>query len=143
MAQQRIDVVQSFPFSVDKLYAFLSDHEKLVAIFPAKIKRVRDGQNGVNGVGSVRRLTVAPGVSLEETVTKAEANQRIEYTITKGGWPVVNHQGVMQFSTDGTGSRLHYVITFDSALPGTGWLVRQALQTPIVAGLKKLAKRGL
>lgn len=143
MAQQRVDITQSFPFPVERLYAFLSDHEKLVAIFPLKITRVRDGQDSVNGVGSVRRLSPPAGPAIEETVTKAVANQTIEYTITKGGFPVRNHYGTMMFSADGTGSRLHYVITFDSAIPGTGWLIRKALETPIRAGLKKLAQRGL
>lgn len=143
MASQHIEVVQAFPFSVDKLYAFLSDHEKLVAIFPAKIKRVRDGQGSVNGVGSVRRLGLPGGLTLEETVTKAEENTLIEYTITKGGWPVKNHYGVMRFYPYEGGSRLHYTIDFDSALPGTGWVVKKALETPIRQGLKKLARQGL
>lgn len=143
MAQQRIEVVQAFPFSVDKLFAFLSDHEKLVAIFPAKIKRVRDGQGSVNGVGSVRRLNLAPGLALEETVTKVEPNELIEYTITKGGWPVKNHLGTMKFYPYEGGSRLHYTITLESALPGTGWIIKKALETPIRQGLKKLAKQGL
>lgn len=143
MAQQRIEVVQAFPFSVEKLYAFLSDHENLGVIFPAKIKRVRDGQGSLNGVGSVRRLNLAPGLALEETVTKTEENQLIEYTITKGGWPVKDHYGVMKFYPYEGGSRLHYTITLDSAVPGTGWIIKKALETPIRVGLKKLAKNGI
>ena len=37
---QRIEITKTFPFSVDKLFDFLSDHENLEVIFaPAKIKR--------------------------------------------------------------------------------------------------------
>lgn len=143
MAQQRIEVNQTFPFSVEKLYAFLSEHENLGAIFPARIKRIREGQDSPNGVGSVRKIIMAPGVSLEETVTKAEPNQLIEYTITKGGWPVKDHYGVMKFYPYEGGSRLHYTITLDSAVPGTGWIIKKALETPIRVGLKKLAKNGI
>ena len=143
MARQHIEILHSFPFSVDKLYSFLAVHENLSAIFPAKIKRVKDGQGHANGVGSTRRMTIAPGVVLEETVTKAETNELIEYTISKGGWPVKNHYGVMRFYSAENGCRLHYTIDFDSALPGTGWVVKKALEAPIRAGLKKLAARGL
>lgn len=144
MGKQRIEITQTFPFSVDKLFAYLSDHENLSVIFPARIKRVRDGVNGVNGVGSVRRLTLPGGlVSLEETVTKLEANKTIEYTITKGGWPLNDHLGVMRFSADGSGSRLDYTIDLGSAVPGAAALMKHALGTPIRQGLQKLAKRGL
>ncbi len=143
MAQQRIEVVQAFPFSVEKLYAFLSEHENLGAIFPAKIKRVRDGQGSVNGVGSVRKIIMAPGLALEETVTKAEPNQLIEYTITKGGWPINDHYGVMKFYPYEGGSRLHYTIDLGAALPGAAWVVKKALEGSIRSGLKKLAKDGI
>jgi len=93
MPANRVDIVQNFPFSVDKLYSYLSDHENLGLILPAKIRRIKDGKAGVNGVGSVRKLTLPGGVSLEETVTKAEKNKLIEYTITRGGFPVKNHLG--------------------------------------------------
>ena len=48
MAAQRIEIIQEFPFSVEKLFAFLSDHENLGVIFPLKITRIRDGQGSVN-----------------------------------------------------------------------------------------------
>ncbi|MEO6698833.1 MAG: SRPBCC family protein [Paraperlucidibaca sp.] len=143
MPAHRIEVVQNFPLSVDKLYAFLSDHEKLGVILSAKIRRIKDGQGSVNGVGSVRKLTLPIGVSLEETVTKAEKNKLIEYTITRGGFPVKNHLGIMRFSGDAKSAHLHYTIDFDSALPGTGWLIKLALGSSIRAGLKKLANKGL
>lgn len=143
-AKKQVDIVQTFPFPVEKLFAFLSDHENLQAIFPLKIRRVRDGQDSINGVGSTRRMT-APGglVSLEETNTRVEPNSVIEYTISKGGWPIRNHYGIMRFYPFEQGSRLHYSIHFDTAIPGAAALVAKGLELPIRAGLKKLAKRGL
>lgn len=140
---QRIDIVQTFPFSVEKLYTFLSEHENLGVIFPAKIKRVREGQGSPNGVGSVRKVMMAPGLALEETVIKAEANQLIEYTITKGGWPINSHLGVMRFYPHEQGARLHYTIDLGAAVPGVAWVVAKALDGSIRSGLKKLAKKGL
>ncbi|MEL0027757.1 MAG: SRPBCC family protein [Perlucidibaca sp.] len=143
MAKQRIEVIQSFPFSVEKLYGFLSEHENLGAIFPAKIKRIRDGQGAVNGVGSVRRIMMAPGVALEETVTKAEPNELIEYTITKGGWPINSHLGVMKFYEHERGSRLHYTIDLGATVPGAAWVLKNVLGGSIRSGLKKLAAKGV
>lgn len=140
---QRIEVIQDFPFPVERLYAFLSEHENLEAVFPAKVQRIRAGHDGANGVGSVRRINVAPGLVLEETVTKTEPNQLIEYTLTKGGWPINYHLGVMRFSSTTKGSCLHYTIDLGAALPGSAWLAKIALGGVIRNGLKKLASRNL
>ncbi len=144
MAAQRIDIVQDFPVSVERLFAFLSVHENLGKIFPLRIERIREGVDSPNGVGSTRRMS-APGglVALEETNTRVEPNELIEYTISKGGWPVKDHLGVMRFYAHEGGSRLHYTIDLDSALPGTAWLVAKGLELPIRAGLRKLAHGGL
>ena len=143
MGQQRIEIIQEFPFPVERLYAFLSEHENLGVIFPARITRIRAGQDGANGVGSVRRIAIAPGLALEETVLKAVPNQLIEYTITKGGWPINSHLGVMRFSGTGNGSSLHYTIDLGAAVPGGAWIVKTALDHSIRSGLKKLAAKGL
>lgn len=144
MADYRIEIVQNFPFSVSRLYNFLSVHENLGQLFGAKVTRIREGQDSPNGVGSVRKITMPGGlVSLEETVTKAAPNQLIEYTITKGGFPLKNHLGVMRFSGDDHSANLHYTIDFDGALPLLPHVVRFGLATGISKGLKKLAKKGL
>lgn len=142
MAEQHIEVVQAFPFSVEKLFAFLSDHENLTILFPLAIKRVRDGQDSVNGVGSTRRMSPPVGPAFEETVTKVVPNSLIEYTITKGS-PLKNHYGVMKFYPYEGGSRLHYTIDFESKLPFTGPAIKLVLEAGLRKGLKKLAKRSI
>ena len=82
---QRIEITKTFPFSVDKLFDFLSDHENLEVIFaPAKIKRVKPGIDSPNGVGSTRRMRILIAPPFEETVTKVVPNELIEYKISKG-----------------------------------------------------------
>ena len=45
---QRIEISKTFPFSVDKLFDFLSDHENLELIFaPAKIQRIKEGKDSL------------------------------------------------------------------------------------------------
>lgn len=144
MAAYRIEIVQNFPFSVARLYDYLSVHENLGSLFGATVVRVRSGEDSPNGVGSVRKVTLPGGLaSLEETVTKAVPNKLIEYKITKGGFPMKNHLGIMRFSGDDNSANLHYTIDFDGAIPLAPQLLKLGLGTAIASGLKKLAKRGV
>lgn len=136
---QRIEIIKTFPFSVDKLFDFLSDHHNLELIFaPAKIKRIKDGKDSVNGVGSTRWMKLPGAPAFHETVTEVEQNKLIRYAISQGS-PLKNHQGVMHFSETGSGgSMLHYTIEFEGKLPLVGPLVRFILDKAIRSGLNKL-----
>ncbi len=138
---QRIVIDQSFPFSVERLFGDLADHENLGRILGAPIKRVVDGEGpgGVNGVGSVRRLGSGP-VAFEETVVTCIPNELIEYRVTKGS-PIKNHLGRMEFTGDGDRSHLHYVITFEGKLPLLGAIIRPILRSSAARGLAKHARQ--
>lgn len=137
MAQQHIEVVQEFSKPVEEVFAYLADHNNLSKVFGIPVKRIKDGQGDVNGVGSVRALGFAP-LATEETVVAVEPNELIEYTITKNGGPLQNHYGRMVFSRTARGSRLEWTITFDS-LPVLGTVVNKVLKTGITRGLGKMA----
>ncbi|MED5431406.1 hypothetical protein A15D_00488 [Alcanivorax sp. MD8A] len=136
---QRIEISKTFPFSVDKLFDFLSDHENLELIFaPAKIQRIKEGKDSPNGVGSTRNMKILIAPAFHETVTRVVPNELIEYTITKGS-PLKNHKGVMRFSDTGTGgSRLDYTIEFEGKLPLIGPIIKAGLDQGIRRGLNKL-----
>lgn len=136
---QHISIDKRFPFSVDKLFAHLSEHENLAHLFkPARVSRLRNGDHDRNGVGSVRKLRVGPGPSFEETVTAFEENRLIEYRITRGS-PLRNHFGRMLFSADGDGSRLQYTIEFEGKVPGLAAIIRPVLESAIRRGLDGLS----
>lgn len=136
-----VDIIQDFSCSVETLYNYLSDHENLTVIFaPAKIKRIREGNDMPNGVGSVRKLSLPLAPSFEETVTYNQPNERIEYRISAGFTPLKNHIGIMRFSETPRGSRLHYSIHFDGKLPFIAPVIGFGLTQGIRRGLKKLAK---
>ncbi|HEX6590613.1 MAG TPA: SRPBCC family protein [Moraxellaceae bacterium] len=139
MSQQRIEIVKEFPYPVEKLFAFLGEHENLGVIFaPAKIKRISDGQGARNGVGSAREMKILVGPSFVETVTAYKENELIEYRITRGS-PLKNHHGVMRFyPTANGGSRLHYTIVFEGKVPLLGPVVKAGLDMGIRRGLKGL-----
>jgi uncharacterized protein YndB with AHSA1/START domain len=134
---QRIDIEHDFALPVERVYAYLSEHENLSDLFGAKITRVRDGDTERNGTGSVRSLKIGPLPAFEETVTEAVANQHINYRISKGS-PLRDHRGSMTFTPRGTGSHLRYVIEFGAVLPGLDRIVKRILQTSITKNLPRV-----
>ena len=136
---QRVHVTQEFPQPVEEVFAYLSEQENLEPLFGAKIKRLSDGSDGTrNGKGASRELRVGPLPGFVETNTEVIPNELIRYRITQGG-VLKNHEGVMRFSRQGTGSRLDYTIDFDGKLPGIGPAVKLMLTRSITAALKKYA----
>jgi Polyketide cyclase / dehydrase and lipid transport len=133
-----IEIHQDFPFSVDKVFSDLADHESFGRILGVPMVRIIDGvEGGRNGVGSVRRVG-PPVLGCEETVVTHQANALIEYKVTKGG-PIKNHFGRMTFSATPQGSHLHYVITFESKIPFAGSFIRNTLEKVASQGLRRYA----
>jgi hypothetical protein len=139
---QRVHVVQHFPQPVDELFAYLSEQENLEPLFGAKIKRLSDGSDGTrNGAGASRELKVGPLPGFVETNLEVIPNELIRYRITRGGI-LKDHEGVMRFSPNGTGSRLDYTIDFDGKVPGVAPVVKAMLTRNISAALRKYASQG-
>ncbi len=139
---QTVHVVQDFPQPVQELFAYLAEQENLEPLFGAKIKRLSDGSDGTrNGAGASRELRIGPLPGFVETNVEVVPNELIRYRITRGG-VLRDHEGVMRFSSQGTGSRLDYTITFDGKLPGIGPVVRIGLQRNIAQALQRFATRG-
>jgi uncharacterized protein YndB with AHSA1/START domain len=137
MSVSNVHVQHDFAKPVDKIFAYLAEHENLATLFPAKITRVRDGDTERNGVGSCRRLKIGPLPAFEETVTEVVPNERIVYRITKGS-PLNDHEGVMTFSpTPSGGTHLDYKIRLGAPVPGLAAIVKGALTNSIRKGLPK------
>lgn len=136
---QKIAVEHDFDVSVERAFAFLSEHENLSTLFPAKVTRIKDGDDGTrNGTGSVRKLRIAILPPFEETNTNVVPNELVEYRITKGS-PLRGHRGKMTFSPrDGGGSHLRYEIEFGAVIPGLDRIVAKALESNIRKGLPKV-----
>jgi len=136
MAHHTVEVVYASARSVPALFAELADHDRLRRVFGVPVRRIRDGESEINGVGSVRRLGVGP-LGFEETVTAIEPDRSIEYRITRGGGPVRNHRGRLEFSSVGGGARVIWTIDYDS-LPIVGTALQAVLSRVIKRGLGKL-----
>jgi uncharacterized protein YndB with AHSA1/START domain len=132
---QRIEIDHDFTLPVERVYAYLAEHENLAQVFGAKVARVRDGDTSRNGAGSVRQLRIGILPPFEETVTDEVPNERIDYRITKGS-PLRDHRGSMLFSSNGSGSHLHYTIEFGAVVPGLDRVIKLGLERAIRNGLK-------
>lgn len=130
----RVDITQDFALPVDRVYAFLAEHENLGPLFGATVTRLKDGDTERNGTGSRRRLKLGPLPAFEETITHAVTDQVIEYRITQGS-PLRGHSGRMDFSPLGSGCRLHYVIEFGAVVP--------LLDKVVALGLNRNVRKGL
>jgi len=138
MALSHVHVTHDFGAPVERVFAYLAEHENLEALFGTRVERVRDGETERNGVGSCRRLSFNGLLAFEETVTSFAPNERIVYRITKGS-PMRDHEGTMAFAaTAGGGTHLDYRICFGSPVPGLAPLVARVLHGRIAAGLRKL-----
>ena len=139
---QTVAVQQDFALPVDRVYAYLAEHENLGPLFGATITRVRDGDLDRNGAGSVRRLKIGPLPPLQETVVEAVPDQLIRYRITQGGSPIRDQEGVMRFTpTPGGGTHLDYTITLGSRVPLVDRVVSAGLARNIRRGLKQVDAR--
>jgi uncharacterized protein YndB with AHSA1/START domain len=132
---QRIEIDHDFALPVERVYAYLAEHENLSPLFGAKVTRVRDGDHDRNGTGSVRSLRIGLLPAFEETVTDAVPNERIDYRITKGS-PLRGHHGSMVFHSTPAGSHLSYLIEFGAVVPGLDRVVKRVLESAIRKGLK-------
>lgn len=133
-----VHVTFDFTAPVEQVFAYLSEHENLEAVFPGtKITRLSDGTDGQrNGVGSARELRIGPLLPFVETNTEVVPNEKIVYKITGGVTPLRNHVGIQLFSpTSSGGTHLDYRIRVSSAIPGITPLVRAGLQKGVADSL--------
>jgi len=139
MALKTINMQQKFNAPVKEVFEVLSDHQKFGKICGINMQRTKDGDDGANGLGSVRTINVGPLPSFEETITDFVPNVFIQYKITKGS-PIKNHVGELKFSEENGITTLDYQIQLESKIPFTSSLIKTALENGISKGLGKYAK---
>lgn len=139
MAIQTITMHQSFNAPVEQVFNTLSDHESFGRICGISATRIKDGDDGASGLGSIRELKIGPLPSFDETITQFVPNELIEYRITRGS-PIKNHVGTMRFKEQDGQAVLNYTIELESKIPLTTGLIKAALENGISKGLAKYAR---
>ncbi len=143
MSRQTIRIEKTFKAPASEVFEQLCDHERFGEIISAPTRRIVDAAgNNPNGQGSVRRVWPlrVVGSGFEETVTRFEPNETMEYQVTRGS-PLKNHLGRMAFSENNGHTRLDYTITFEPRvpIPFLGPVLRTAIGAVIDRGLQKYA----
>ncbi|HEY1523898.1 MAG TPA: SRPBCC family protein [Solirubrobacteraceae bacterium] len=136
---QTVHVIQDFPQPVERVFAYLGEHENLESVFGAKIRRLNDGTDGSrNGAGSAREMRVGPLPPFVETTIEVIPNELIRYRITKGG-VLKDHEGVLRFTSRGDGSHLDWTISFNGKVPGIAPIIRAKLTRDVSRAMQRLA----
>ncbi|MCJ8296160.1 MAG: SRPBCC family protein [Colwellia sp.] len=157
-----INVTQQVLAPVALVNQALLEHSKLDRFFNAKIKQVKDENDGelVGGKGVVRQISIGK-IVFEEQIISASI-EHICYRII-GNWPVSDHQGdicltskvaskiapqpsyqpatqVSSQEVDIETTQLDYVIRFNSPRWLPGFLLKFFVERDIMSAMEKLAQ---
>src|SRR5690554_2709785 len=140
MATYIIEINETFNVPRSSVFALFADHNRFGKMLGAPVRRIRNShQADPNGTGSVRKLGIGP-LALKETIVAFEQDTLIEYAITSLS-PVRNHLGRIHFGDTSDGqTRVRYTITFDDILPGSGKVLRIALEQGLKRGMRRVPK---
>lgn len=139
MPQQCVRLSAQIDASPETVFDFFCDHESFGKIWTGNFKRIKDSDDpgNPNGVGSVRLISNGP-LNFEETQTRCERPEVIEYQVTRGS-PIKNHLGRIQLIAENGGTRIDYSIEFDPKIPGTGCLIAWTIRRDWNKGIGPVA----
>jgi uncharacterized protein YndB with AHSA1/START domain len=124
---QDIEIRAEIPAAPAKVFALLEDHAGYARWAGVKESVLRHpGDPSPHGLGAIRVLRSA-GLAIQEEITVYEPPRRLEYALT-AGLPVREYTGSVDLAPRGGGTELHWRVRFRPLVPGTGWLLRAALQ---------------
>ena len=137
-----VEVVRSTRIAAppERVWSILAEHEAMPEWLPVReVVRRRPGGPDPNGLGAVR-VVRGGGLAVEERITGFEPPRRLEYRVTAGA-PVRGHRGEVRLEPDGDGTRVEWRVEFSPLVPGTGWLLRRAVERLVGRGLEGLDRR--
>ena len=123
----QIELSRHVPAPPARVFALYTDHvgwEKWAGVKEVVLRQ--QGDPPPNGLGAIRVIR-ARGMAIEEEITGFEPPTRMTYRLVAGA-PVRDHEGVVTFAADGSGTRVSWTVRFRPAVPGTGWLLRALLE---------------
>ncbi len=124
----------------ERVWQHITDHEGMSSWSPFReVTLVREGTPDRCGFGAVRRMQ-GMGPALEEEVVGWDPPARYDYRLRRGA-PIRRHSGCVLLREQGTATEVEWIIRFRPLIPGTGALVRAALQRGIAGMLAQLKQR--
>jgi Polyketide cyclase / dehydrase and lipid transport len=126
MARQRIEHTAVTAADPATVYALLRDGSTWTAWAPIdSFALARPGAGEPEGVGAIRELR-SGRVTGRDEIVELVADRRLSYAHTSS-LPVRDYRGDVDLEPVAGGTRIRWAVAFDPKVPGTGRLVRRAL----------------
>ncbi|MGH3622648.1 MAG: SRPBCC family protein [Sciscionella sp.] len=129
--RHRIDVWSYSSADPARVYELVADGTSWPVWSPlGSFELAEPGEDGAEGLGAVRvfRTRFPTGqVTSRERIVELVPRRRLSYTL-EHGLAIRNYRADIDLSPTGAGTTIHWHSTFDSKVPGTGWLYRLALR---------------
>jgi hypothetical protein len=140
MARQRIEHRAATTADPATVYALLRDGSTWPSWAPIdSLELERPGADEPEGVGALRVLR-SGRVTGRDEIVELVPDRRFSYAHTSS-LPVRNHRGDVDLEPVAEGTAIRWVSAFDPKYPGTGWLVRRALDGFVAKLANGLAER--
>ena len=126
MGRQRIEHRATTTADPATVYALLRDGASWPTWSPIdSVELERPGTGEPEGLGAVRLLR-SGRVSGRDTIVELVPERRFSYTHTSS-LPVRDYRADVDLEPTPAGTAIRWVSAFEPKVPGTGWLVRRAL----------------
>jgi Polyketide cyclase / dehydrase and lipid transport len=126
MARQRIEHTAVSAADPATVYALLRDGSTWPEWGPIdSFTLARPGTDEPEGVGAVRELR-SGRITGRDEIVELVADRRLSYAHTSS-LPVRDYRGEVELEPVAGGTRIRWAVAFDPKIPGTGPLVRRAL----------------
>jgi len=143
MVMQYVEVNEVIPAPIDAVWDRYTDHRSWTDWAGlGTVTLDREGSPSPNGVGCVRRISRG-GVRVFEEVVSFEPPRRMSYRVVKGGIPIKNHLGEVEFEARGERTLVTWRCRFESRIPGLGRPFRLLVRTLFRNALRGLRRQHL
>jgi uncharacterized protein YndB with AHSA1/START domain len=141
---QQVEVVKVIDAPVQKVWDRYTDHVSWTRWAGlGKVRLAKEGVPAPNGIGCVRVISSA-GVEVHEEVLSFDAPRRMTYRVVKGGIPIKDHLGEVNFEEQGAATLVVWRCRFESKIPGLGgafrWLITRLFRNAL-NGLERAIKQ--
>jgi len=138
---QQVNAVRTVAASPQRVWDVFTDHAGWKDWSGLRHSTLeKEGSPHRNGTGAVRCLG-SYGFNAFEEIFDFEPPSRMTYRLLKGGLPMKNHRGEVRLEPEGAGTRLTWRCSFDTGIPGLGWLLRLYIDRFFRSTLERFAAR--
>lgn len=121
---QHVEVEHWYRAPVERVWARYTDHVSWTQWAGlGTVRLAKHGATSPNGVGCVREIGRA-GVQVYEEVLEFDPPRHMTYRVVRGGLPMADHLGEVDFTPHDGGTRVVWRCRFRSRVPGLGGLMR-------------------